>query len=93
MSDDQTTMPDVPLTGSTVEPEDASTAEPGRRRAGLRVGTVVWGLVIATLGIGVIAWAMGARIDVQLALVVLLGGAGVALLAGSIVSAMRSSRC
>ena len=58
----------------------------------LRVGTVVWGLVIAACGLGVLAWAGGARIDLQLALIILLAGAGLALLVGSLVSGARNAR-
>ena len=64
-------------------------AQPARRR--LRVGTVVWGLVIAAFGLGVVAWASGARIDLQLAMIVLLAVAGTALLVGSILSATRNA--
>lgn len=55
----------------------------------LRVGTVVWGLVVAVVGIGIVSFAWGARIDGGLALIVLLAGAGVALLVGSLVVALR----
>ena len=55
----------------------------------LRVGTVVWGLVVAVVGIGIISFAWGARIDGGLALIVLLAGAGVALLVGSLVVGAR----
>jgi hypothetical protein len=67
-----------------------STAGPAGPR--LRVGTVVWGLVLAVLGVAVLAWAAGADVDGQLALIVLLGGAGVALLVGSLISGLRASR-
>ena len=65
-------------------------ADPPRRR--LRVGTVVWGLVIAAIGVGLLAWAAGFAIDVQLAMIVLLAVAGTALLVGSIVSGARAAR-
>ncbi|MBN9326161.1 MAG: hypothetical protein J0I87_04490 [Cellulomonas sp.] len=55
----------------------------------MRVGTVVWGLVVAVVGIGIVSFAWGARIDGGLALIVLLAGAGVALLVGSLVVALR----
>jgi len=58
----------------------------------LRVGTVVWGLILAACGLGVVAWASGARIDFQLALIVLLAVAGTALLVGSILSGARHAR-
>lgn len=56
---------------------------------GPRAGTVVWGLVVAAVGIGILALAAGAEIDGQLALIVLLAAAGVALLVGSVVSSAR----
>ena len=65
-------------------------ADPARRR--LRVGTVVWGLVIAAIGVGLLAWAAGFAIDLQLAMIVLLAVAGTALLVGSIVSGARAAR-
>ena len=79
----------VPTTTVVAEPTiDVTTS--GRRR--LRVGTVVWGLILAAFGLGVIAWASGARIDFQLALIVLLAVAGTALLVGSILSGARHAR-
>ena len=53
---------------------------------------MVWGLILAACGLGVIAWASGARIDFQLALIVLLAVAGTALLVGSILSGARHAR-
>ncbi len=70
-------------TGATPAPTPATT---GPR---LRVGTVVWGLVIATVGIGLLALASGATIDVQLAFIVLLAAAGVALLGGLLIAGLR----
>lgn len=64
--------------------------DPPRRR--LRVGTVVWGLVIAAIGVGLLAWAAGVAIDLQLAMILLLAVAGTALLVGSIVSGARAAR-
>lgn len=55
-----------------------------------RVGTVVWGIVIAAVGIGLLSIAWGANLDAELALIVLLGVAGVALLVGSLVGLRRS---
>lgn len=68
----------------------AEPVTPPRRR--LRVGTVVWGLVIAAIGVGLLAWAAGVAIDLQLAMIVLLAVAGTALLVGSIVSGARNAR-
>jgi hypothetical protein len=63
-------------------------AEVAQRR-GVRVGTVVWGLVIAAVGVGLLAYASGVVFDVQLALIILIAAAGLALLAGSLMSGMR----
>ncbi|GAB4084292.1 hypothetical protein GCM10028784_09220 [Myceligenerans cantabricum] len=65
------------------------TPTPPAPQYGPRVGTVVWGLVVLAVGLGVLAAAAGARIDFGLAAILLLGGAGVALVAGSIVSSFR----
>lgn len=87
---------DLAAVSSRDEPAqvEASTVAKDERapRARLRVGTVVWGLVLAAIGVGILAWASGLTIDVQLALIVLLAVAGAALLVGSLVSAARSSR-
>jgi len=60
-----------------------------REHAPLRVGTVVWGLMLAAVGFGIVASAYGAELDLQLALISLLGLGGVALLVGSVVTARR----
>lgn len=73
-----------------VAPSEPAPVDPPRRR--LRVGTVVWGLVIAAIGVGLLAWAAGVEIDLQLAMIVLLAVAGTALLVGSIVSGARNAR-
>ncbi|WP_066582421.1 hypothetical protein [Cellulomonas timonensis] len=62
---------------------------PEREHAPMRVGTVVWGLILAAVGFGVVATASGAEIDMQLALISLMGIGGVALLVGSVVTARR----
>jgi len=66
-------------------PEPAATAT----RPTLRVGTVVWGLILAVIGAGVIAVAAGARFDLQLAFIGLLALGGIGLLAGSIATSVR----
>jgi hypothetical protein len=58
----------------------------------LRVGTVVWGLVLAIIGAGVIAIAAGASVDFELAAIGLLALAGLALVVGSVVTAARRKR-
>lgn len=56
---------------------------------GVRVGTVVWGLVVAAVGVGLMAFASGLVFDVELALIVLVAAAGVALLVGTLLSSRR----
>ena len=82
----------APVADDWAAPANAAPApaDPPRRR--LRVGTVVWGLVIAAIGVGLLAWAAGFAIDLQLAMIVLLAVAGSALLVGSIVSGARNAR-
>ncbi len=69
-------------------PLPAVSAEPAPR-ARLRVGTVVWGLVITAIGIMVLATASGASFDLGLVMIGLIGFAGIALLIGSIASGIR----
>lgn len=104
VTDAGTTLPDEPTAVVTppaeaadrstdvVEPATAETAPAAPTRPHLRVGTVVWGLIVAVIGVGVVALASGAEIDVELALIVLLGLAGVGLLGGSIAMAARRPR-
>ncbi|MBE7699433.1 hypothetical protein H9623_03815 [Oerskovia sp. Sa1BUA8] len=61
------------------------------RNRGLRVGTVVWGFVIVAVGAGILALALGATYDLDLALIALLSVAGLVLVVGSIVSSSRRS--
>lgn len=75
-------------TPSTPAPPDA----PGRPQRGMRVGTIVWGLVLAAIGAGVLAWAIGLTFDVELAFIVLVAAAGVLLLFGSIATTVRRRR-
>ena len=86
-ADTPTTPLPAPLPPAAVVPAPAEPIPPAR--PALRVGTVVWGLVLAVIGAGVIAVAAGARFDVELASIALLTLAGVALLAGSIATSAR----
>ena len=61
-------------------------------RQGIRVGTVVWGLVVAAVGLGLVAFASGVVFDVELAFIILVAAAGVALLAGTLLGARRRGR-
>lgn len=80
-------------TGGGAEVEPAPTPPPPVvpvAPARLRVGTVVWGLILAIVGIGVTAIGAGAAVDLQAGIIVLLVVAGVALLGGALVAARRS---
>lgn len=54
-----------------------------------RVATVVWGLVVLAVALGLMALGNGLVFDVQLAVILLVAGAGVALLVGSLLGARR----
>ena len=89
----RTTADEPAVTSATTVGRDpVAKPEPARTERGPRVGTVVWGLVLAVLGVGVLAWAGGRRIDVDVASIVLVAGAGVALRVGSILSGLRRRR-
>ncbi|MGV8977020.1 MAG: hypothetical protein ACOH17_03160 [Cellulomonas sp.] len=77
--------PAVTPRGAPVDAQAARAVE----RPRLRVATVVWGLVIAAIGAGILALAAGAVFDLQLALIALLAVAGAAMLGGSIAAAAR----
>ncbi|MCL2464942.1 MAG: hypothetical protein FWF28_07745 [Micrococcales bacterium] len=57
-----------------------------------RAITVVWGLIVAAVGIVLLSISWGAHLDTNLALIILLGAAGLALLVGSVASMGRSRR-
>ena len=95
-----TTEPEAPFTTDFVlPPAPAAETAPATTtvpevtgRPAPRVGTVVWGLILAVIGVGVIAAAAGARFDVELVSITLLALAGVGLLVGSIATSMRRRR-
>lgn len=76
--------PVAPAAAATTAPEADA---PVRR--GVRVGTFVWGLVIVAVGIGVLGLSAGYTLDVELALIILLGAAGAAMLVGSLIKGRR----
>ena len=77
-------------TAPTVPFAPAEPQAPGRR--GPRVATIVWGFVIVAFGVVVLAAALGARVDLGLATIVVLAAAGLTLVVGSIVSGARRRR-
>jgi hypothetical protein len=76
---------------ATMDPPATAKAERPVSRT-LRVGTVVWGLIIAIIGAGLVSVAGGARFDLELVLIGLLALAGVALVVGSLAVSMRRRR-
>lgn len=58
-------------------------------KRGPRVGTAVWGLIVIAVGLGILAVSAGVMFDVGVALILLLGAAGVILVVGSVVSSIR----
>ena len=53
---------------------------------------MVWGLVLAAIGTGLVAASLGVAFDVELAFIVLVATAGVLLLVGSVASSRRRRR-
>lgn len=94
MSSDDTARTDgASTTGTTDAGDDVTTRTAGPQGAqGVKVGTLVWGLIVALLGAGVLAVAAGYTIDVQLAAIVLLIAAGVGLILGPLVQTLRRGR-
>lgn len=74
---------------TAAEPAAAAAAPLPQRKQGVRVGTVVWGLVIAAIGAFIMAYALGVTFDAELAFIILLAAAGVLLLVGSLVTSRR----
>lgn len=74
-----------------VQPAQAAQAAQAQvaPKRGPRVGTAVWGLVVIAVGLGILAVAAGVVFDLGVALIVLLGAAGVILVAGSVISSVR----
>jgi len=81
------TVPVTPAETTTAihDPGPASVAP----RRGVRVGTIVWGLVIAAIGVGILAYALDVTFDAQLASIIVIFAAGVLLLVGSIATSRR----
>ncbi|WP_264032048.1 hypothetical protein [Cellulosimicrobium sp. SH8] len=85
--------PSVPPTSPTAPVSPTVPAEPlSPARRGPRVSTIVWGFVIVAFGVVVLAAALGARVDLGLATIVVLAAAGLTLVVGSIVSGARRRR-
>ncbi|MBK5250010.1 MAG: hypothetical protein JJE50_11395 [Actinomycetales bacterium] len=66
-----------------------SSAPATRVPTGPRVGTIVWGLILALIGVGAVAVGAGVQLDLQAALIALLVVAGISLLVGAIATSAR----
>lgn len=95
-SEDTMTIPTTAGAPPTVPATPADTTtfhDPGPApvapRRGVRVGTIVWGLVIAAIGVGILAYALDVTFDAQLASIIVIFAAGALLLIGSIATSRR----
>jgi len=82
------TVPATPAETTAITTHDPGPALVTPRR-GVRVGTIVWGLVIAAIGVGILAYALDVTFDAQLASIIVIFAAGVLLLVGSIATSRR----
>lgn len=76
-----------PAPAATAAAEESSAPE----RRGARMGTVVWGILLAAIGAGIVARGLDVGFDVELALIVVLCVMGGALLVGSVVAVIRKT--
>ena len=82
------TVPATPAETTAITTHDPRPAPVAPRR-GVRVGTIVWGLVIAAIGVGILAYALDVTFDAQLASIIVIFAAGALLLIGSIATSRR----
>ena len=82
------TVPATPAETTAITTHDPGPAPVAPRR-GVRVGTIVWGLVIAAIGAGILAYALDVTFDAQLASIIVIFAAGALLLIGSIATSRR----
>jgi len=82
------TVPATPAEATAITTHDPGPAPVAPRR-GVRVGTIVWGLVIAAIGAGILAYALDVTFDAQLASIIVIFAAGALLLIGSIATSRR----
>lgn len=75
--------------GPDQQAPQAQPAAQAAARRGPRVGTAVWGLIVIAVGLGILAVSAGVVFDLGVALIVLLGAAGVILVVGSVISSFR----
>ena len=75
----------------STENTEAEGASPVEQRSRLRVGTIVWGLMVALIGTAIVAWGQGLRFDVQLAAIGVLAAAGALLVVSAVVRSRRDT--
>jgi hypothetical protein len=57
-----------------------------------RWGAIIWGIILAAIGLWIMAAAAGLMIDGQLAMILLLGLAGLTLITTALIAAVRRPR-
>jgi hypothetical protein len=90
----QPTIPGAgPYHPTAVHPPVSPTRPPGRPPAPVKTGArptvIVWGAVIALVGVWIILASMGVVFSTELALIVVLGAAGLALVVSALIAAAR----
>ncbi|MCK0118086.1 hypothetical protein MWU57_13685 [Isoptericola sp. S6320L] len=92
-SEDPLAVFDEPARSADPAPAtDVPAGSPPLVRSGPRTTTIVWGLVVVAIGVGLLARSAGATIDVELAAILLLGAAGLLLVVGSVAGGVRRRR-
>jgi hypothetical protein len=86
---DEAALRSEPTTVPAQQPAAAYSPGSPAPRERTRVGTIVWGLVLVLLGVAVVAIGLGFELDLEVFLIGLLGIAGVGLLVGTAISALR----
>lgn len=79
-------------TGNNPQHEQSTAPQNAPHHRTTRVGTIVWGVALLAVAAVLMAVAAGATIDIELAVIIGLAIAGVALVIGSLVTAARRSR-
>ena len=79
--------------GASPSDDGVYVPEPEPVRRPLRVGTIVWGLVLAAVGSLILTVQLtGIRLDTEMVLLGILLGAGAALVIGGLISVLGRSR-
>ncbi len=73
------------------EPQHTPSAPSGglEGKRSVRVGTMVWGAILVAIAVITVAVAAGTAVDLELAFIIGLVGAGITLIAGSIAAGRR----